>query len=504
MTCQVSGSSSARKAVISGTVLLLLLITAVQAASAGQDNSVLKSPDGKGYRFDVNGWVYLHTEGAPYERGYQHGYLLAPEIRQELDATRYLTFQETGMPWEFFVNQSVQMFADRIDPEYREEIRGIAEGATAAGTPVSWQEVLALNAEMEVVDYWWPTVQDDEYEKINDHEHCSAFIATGSWTNGGKIVVAHNTWSAFEDERFCNLIHDIQPEKGNRILMQSLPGHIDSNADYLVTSGGLMITETSIGGFSQYKTDASPEFFRARKAAQYAGDLDTFVAIMQLNSSGGYANSWLVGDAKTGEIMRFEQGLKFFSVNKTRDGYFIGANYVEDPRIRNLETTGLSGTDIRDSVAARRVRFNDLMAQNKGQITTDRAKEILSDHYDVWLEREQPSCRTVEGRCDLDPRPQGSPFRPSGATDGKVMDSAMAANMTLTARWGSSSGLPFDAAVFVKQHPQYQYLDGYLPSFPTQPWTTFTAGDLPGQQEIDTTTHLPVRLMRLPVVSEPL
>lgn len=491
-------SSSVGKAILLG-LALLLLVTAVQAVPAPQDNSVLKSPDGKGYRFDVNGWVYLHTEGAPYERGYQHGYLLAPEIRQQQDAMQYLTYQDTGMPWEFFVNQSELMFTRHIDPEYREEIRGIAEGATAAGTPVTWQEVLALNAEMELVDYWWPTVQSNEYDNLVDHEHCSAFIATGSWTDGGKIVVAHNTWSAFEDERFCNLIHDIVPEKGNRILMQSIPGHIDSNSDYLVTSGGLMITETSIGGFTQYKTNETPAFARARKAAQYAGDLDTFVAIMQQNSSAGYANSWLVGDRKTGEIMRFEQGLKFSSVNKTKDGYFIGANYVEDPRIRNLETSGLSGTDIRGSVAARLVRLTDLMEENKGRLTPDRAKEILSDHYDVWLEREQPSCRTIEGRCDLDPKPQGSPFRASGATDGKVMDSTMAANMTLTARWGSSSGLPFDAALFLKKHPQYRYLDGYLPSFPTQPWTTFAAGDLPGQQEIDTTTHLPERIITLPM-----
>lgn len=504
MKYQVFRSSFFRNAVLFGTVLLLLLGTAVQAAPATTNNPVQKSPDGKGYRFDVNGWVYLHTEGAPYERGYQHGYLLAPEIRQQQDASRYLTFQSTGMPWEFFVNQSEIMFTGHIDPEYLEEIRGIAEGATAAGTKVSWQEILALNAQMEIVDYWWPSVQSNEYEKIDDHEHCSAFIATGSWTDSGKIVVAHNTWSAFEDERFCNLIHDIVPEKGNRILMQSLPGHIDSNADYLVTSGGLMITETSIGGFTPYKTDESPEFFRARKAAQYAGDLDTFVAIMQKNSSAGYANSWLVGDRKTGEIMRFEQGLKFSSVNKTKDGYFIGANYVEDPRIRNLETSGLSGTDILGSVGARLVRLTDLMEENRGRLTPDRAKEILSDHYDVWLEREQPSCRTIEGRCDLDPRPQGSPFRASGATDGKVMDSAMAENMTLTARWGSSSGLPFDAAAFLKKHPQYRYLDGYLPSFPTQPWTTFTAGDQPGQQEIDTTTHLPPRHIILPGLAGPL
>src|ERR1700722_8705912 len=33
---------------------------------------------GPGYRYPRGGWLYVHIEGAPYERGYQHGYLLAP------------------------------------------------------------------------------------------------------------------------------------------------------------------------------------------------------------------------------------------------------------------------------------------------------------------------------------------------------------------------------------------------------------------------------------------
>ena len=34
----------------------------------------------KGFRFNIQGWIYLHIEGEPYDRGYQHGYLLAGEI----------------------------------------------------------------------------------------------------------------------------------------------------------------------------------------------------------------------------------------------------------------------------------------------------------------------------------------------------------------------------------------------------------------------------------------
>src|SRR5882762_4880921 len=35
---------------------------------------------GPAYRYPQAGWIVLHIEGKPYDRGYQHGYLMAPEI----------------------------------------------------------------------------------------------------------------------------------------------------------------------------------------------------------------------------------------------------------------------------------------------------------------------------------------------------------------------------------------------------------------------------------------
>src|SRR5207249_4254236 len=49
-----------------------------------------------------NGWTYVHLEGAPPEIGFQHGYLLAPEIR---DAQRVIALelaQDTKRSWKFF------------------------------------------------------------------------------------------------------------------------------------------------------------------------------------------------------------------------------------------------------------------------------------------------------------------------------------------------------------------------------------------------------------------
>ena len=56
-------------------------------------------------------------------------------------------------------------------------------------------------------------------------------------------------------------------------------------------------------------------------------------------NNGGYANDWLLGDRKTGEIARFELGLKHTKVWRTKDGYYSGANFPSDPDVIKDETT---------------------------------------------------------------------------------------------------------------------------------------------------------------------
>ncbi len=396
---------------------------------------------GDGYRSDKNGWAYLHIEGEPHERGYQHGYLLAPEIAEILRSVRHLTYQETGKEWEYYVDAAERMLVKHTDQEYLDEIRGIADGAQAAGTDVSWQEVLAWNGYEELVWYWWPNELAGKYAQA-DKDRCSAFIATGSATRDGKVVMAHNSWDDYWAGQFFNVILDIEPTQGHRMFMQSVPGRVASMTDFFVTDAGLMGTETTIGGFGEYDPTGAPEFSRVRKAMQYADTLDGFVQTMEEKNSGGYANSWLLADANSGEIMRFELGLQYEGVERTKDGYFVGFNAPVDVQIRNLETSGSGYFDIRTAMGARRVRLTQLMEEYHGKIDVQVAQQILADHYDVYLKKENPSSRTVEGHYELDALeywPERMPFTPHGAVDGKVMDSDMAADLSFWARWGNSS-----------------------------------------------------------------
>jgi hypothetical protein len=447
---------------------------------------------GPGYRFDHHGWIYLHIEGEPYERGFQHGCLTAPELQEILGGLDNLTYWKTGLRWEFFVAAAERLFVPHIDQEYLDEIRGVAAGAQAAGVNVTWQEVLAWNGRTELLDYWWPKEKKARYSPGagTGNDHCSAFIATGMVTGaipggdaggyGARIVMAHNSWDAFVDLQPFNVIIDLVPASGQRLFMQTAPGCIDSFTDFFITGAGLMGTETTIAGFDSYDPAAAPEFFRARKAMQYADGLDNFVQIMIDQNNGGYANGWLLGDVHSGEIMMFELGLRYHNVERKTDGYFAGYNAPQDPRIRNLECTGIGLTDIRDAIGARRVRMAQLMEQYHGRVDAETGKVIIADHHDVYLKRINPCSRTICSHCELDAmehqpgRP--SPFEPRGAVDGKVTDSDLAGGLGFWARWGNSCGTPFDADRFLAEHPQWNHLKGCLRNRPSRPWTFFKAG----------------------------
>jgi hypothetical protein len=61
------------------TALLLLFAVSLFASPARVPQSDSRLT--KAFRRpELNGWIFVHLEGTPSEIGFQHGYLLAPEI----------------------------------------------------------------------------------------------------------------------------------------------------------------------------------------------------------------------------------------------------------------------------------------------------------------------------------------------------------------------------------------------------------------------------------------
>jgi hypothetical protein len=309
--------------------------------------------------------------------------------------------------------------------------------------------------------------------------NCSAFIATGSYTRDHKIVIAHNNWTSYIEGSRWVVMFDIAPQHGNRILMDGFPGVITSDDDFGVNSAGIMIAETTITQFHGWDPEGKPEFMRSRKALQYANSVDDYVRIIKEGNNGGYANDWLIGDRKTGEIGYLELGLKNTPLWRTKDGYFVSSNFPQDPKVMAEETT-FDAKDLSSSPNARRVRWEQLMKKAKGKIDTALAQQFLGDHFDSFEDKEQANERSLCGHADASPRGERQfewgPYYPGGAVQGKVTDSSMAGKMSLRARAGHSCGADFLAKKFLESHSEYAWEAPVLRDMKAGRWSTFQAG----------------------------
>jgi len=447
------------------------------------------------YRFQRGGWTYVHLEGSPSDIGFQHGYLLAPEIADALAAIRLFDTHQTQRDWEFFRKTAREMLWPHIDAEYQQELQGIADGVKAHNVDLDVYDIVALNAFEEVPDYYVPWLNKREKQakapKLAAPGNCSAFIATGAYTKDHQIVIAHNNWTSYLAGERWVIIFDILPQHGQRILMDGFPGVITSDDDFGVNAAGIMITETTIAQFEGWDPSGKPEFMRSRKALQYAQNIDDYVRIIKEGNNGGYANDWLIGDRKTGEIAYLELGLKNTPLWRTKDGYFVSSNFARDPKLIREETSGFDPNDRSSSMNARHARWEELMKQAKGNIDVETAEQFLSDHVDSFektaskVEKEQPNERSLCGHVDLSPRGAKEwgwdAFNPGGAVQGKATDSKMTANMSFVARAGHPCGADFVAADFLEQHPEYAWQKPLLRDMKAGPWTKFQAGQKGGQ-----------------------
>ncbi len=432
-------------------------------------------------REDVNGWIRVRLQGPPRRVGYQHGWHLAAEIEDLLQAMAFYFEGSTKRPWSFYRDAAERMFWPKLRPAEREEIEGIVEGLRARrpGSARDRADIAALNGWIELAWYYVPALDARAAGRPVESKApgmCSGFIAVGSWTKDGRVVMGHNNWSDYIMGERWNVVLDIAPDAGARVVMDAMPGYIHSGDDFVMTSAGLVITETTMSGFKGFREDGTPEFARARRAAQFAASIDDFVRIMSEDNNGAYANDWLVGDLKTGEIARFELGLKNQRLWRTRDGCFIGSNFPLDEKLI-AEETSFDPADPGQSVYVRKARWEKLMADHKGRIDAELGKAFEADHFDMSAGAEAANGRTLCGHVDLDdrgtPEMTWGPNFPAGAVQGKVTTAALAETLSFWGRMGHPCGRDFIAADYFARNPAYAWEGKYLRDMKANPWTLF-------------------------------
>jgi len=465
---------------------------------------------------DDDGWLRVTIRGAPYDRGVSHGKQIVSAdpamFTRMFSVFDFIYRQSYGRDIEFFYGLCDDFYKGIIKrrfPKIFREMEGIA-----AGAGLNVRQVILINVYMSIPYFYTHMLRyidtpkyRGKYADVIRDEHaiaanpaalsaraarldefkdrCSLIMAVGEgWTKDGGIVCGHSSFSNFLDAQFCNVILRIEPEAGDGVpmVMQSMPGGVWSMTDFFVTGAGIVGSETTIRGFNAFRL-RDPICCRIRECMQYGRTLEEYAERLQKRNSGDYACSWMFGD--TGgrggpRIMRVELGLNYVNIETTSDGVFIGFNSTYDERIRKIECSRVLSSkaaigndpadedgfhDVTSSIGNRRVQLEKLAEKYRGRIDATVAKRIIADHYDNHLGKTAANSRTVckHGYAS-------EMFKPVGAYDTKVADSAFIRRMSFLAHWGPPCGMPFIVKEHMKKHPQWKDWAEYLVDFPRKGW----------------------------------
>jgi hypothetical protein len=371
----------------SRTSLTALLVTLTAAA---QDRRVADfTPDpatvehhGAAFRHPQNGWIVLHIEGAPRERGFQHGKLLWREIEGYL--TTCASMRSTKAPadgWRDWRVMADALFLRGFEPEWIEEMRGIAEGAAAGGArwqgrPLDLLDVVTLNCVVEL-DFLEDALPATPAANKRDRDHCSAFVATKPATKDGKAMLGHITmWSIAQASHFRVWL-DVRPEKGHRVGLQTWPGGIWSGMDYYMNGAGILLCETTIEQ-TGFEREGKPLAARARNAIQYGESIDQVVKALGEGNNGLYTNEWLIADTRTQEIAMFELGTRKSRLWRSSrnewfggtEGFYWGCNNAKDldVRMEAVADPAQSQKDLTWVPSDRDLKWLTLFEQHQGKL----------------------------------------------------------------------------------------------------------------------------------------
>ena len=379
--------------------LALMVFIVPRAAADFEPDPVSVQYYEAAYRFPQAGWIVLHIEGQPYERGYQHGRLLAPEIAGYLRCfAATLCPRAPAEGWRSTRRLANALFVRRFEKEFLEEMKGIADGATAAGArfddrPIDLVDIVAMNCwpEIETLDsaleatptglegIRFPNPQPRAKPEPRP-EHCSAFAATGPATADGKIVFGHITMFGLYPANFYNVWIDVKPAKGHRFVMCAYPGAMQSGMDYYINAAGLLIAETTIGQ-TRFNIQGQTEASRIRQAIQYAATIDEAVEILKKDNNGLYTNEWLIGDINSNEIALFELGTHKSKLHRSSknewiggtEGFYWGCNNTKDLELRLETVASVDGrpANIVFRPSDRDIAWQKLFQHHKGKINAD-------------------------------------------------------------------------------------------------------------------------------------
>jgi hypothetical protein len=231
-------------------------------------------------------------------------------------------------------------------------------------------------------------------------------------------------WNGYSGVHW-DVILDVVPAKGHRVVMQTFPGGIHSGSDWYLNDAGIVIGETTVGQ-TPFAPEGTPQSNRARKAAQYGTSIDEVSRILRERNNGLYTNDWTIADAKTDEGADLLLGTNAWKLWRTGSP----GHPAETPG--NLRDFVWANNNTRDPAVRREY------ARTTDGVPADMAFNTWNRDIAFWKFYEQYG----KGKIDLEAAVRlfaSSPVNRPHACDGKITTGEMADRLVFIAHYGKTT-----------------------------------------------------------------
>ena len=179
----------------------------------------------------------------------------------------------------------------------RAQIEGVKDGTRiVTGKDVQMKDIYLINSDGDLDNLF--LIADSSYKslrRLNTPGRCSALVKVV----GDEVYFAHTT---MEDYREMNRMLKSYTEQNNTVVMSSYPGVISSTDDFILSSHGLALMETSLEVGEEdimfKQPNSLPAFIRVQAAIRHSVTPSELISTFLKYDSHTYASQWMILDYK--------------------------------------------------------------------------------------------------------------------------------------------------------------------------------------------------------------
>jgi isopenicillin-N N-acyltransferase-like protein len=297
----------------------------------------------------IENYQPMVIEGQAFERGRQYGELAKEAIHQNIRAYLDLIEFHSGLARDTIL-EAANQFGPPVQthaPDLFLEMRGIADGAACDLT-----EILLINARSELMS------MTDE---------CTSVAATSGGTRREMVLLAQN-WDWYTSVEPEPILLQIRQPDRPEILTLAEAGQVGKIG---MNSAGLGVSLDFLEHFDRGQGVPVHVILRQMLGCSALGE--AIRAALSVPRAG--AANILIGHA-AGEILDLELTATDADFIYGDGGWLVHTNHFESPRLRE----GDRGIRTSMSTLARAARARRLVAAQRGGISLDTTRAVLTDH----------------------------------------------------------------------------------------------------------------------------